>query len=74
MAEDDEGVDAPRAAGAVVPPRDSSGTPADHDEKLTDEAEEAIETDVATGIASDEEGRPVPTEPAPIESDPKATE
>jgi hypothetical protein len=69
----EEGVDGPTAAGAVVTPRDSSGTPTDHDERLTDEAEAAIETDIATGIASDNEGRPVETEPAPEPSDPKAT-
>lgn len=69
----EEGVDGPTAAGAVVPPRDSSGTPTDHDERLTDEAEEAIDTDVATGIASDNQGRPVETEPAPEPSEPKTT-
>jgi hypothetical protein len=70
----EEGVEGPRAAGAIVPPRDNSGTPTDHDERLTDEAEEAIETDVATGIAADDEGRPVPAERAPLESEPKVTE
>ena len=68
----EEGVDGPHAAGAVVPPRNSSGSPVDHDERLTDEAEEAIETDVATGIAADNEGRPVETDPAPSPSDPKS--
>ncbi|MDQ4148503.1 MAG: hypothetical protein M3164_00670 [Actinomycetota bacterium] len=58
------------AAGELVPPRDASGTPsAGEDDYLTDEAEEAVETEVATGESVDRQGRPLPTEPPPLGSD-----
>ncbi|HEX2259860.1 MAG TPA: hypothetical protein VHJ40_08975 [Actinomycetota bacterium] len=56
-------------AGVQVPPRDHTGTPSDHDEDLTDEAAEAIDTEVATGDSVDERGRPLKTDPPPIGSE-----
>ena len=56
-------------AGVLVPPRDHSGTPSDHDEDLTEEAAEAIDTEVATGDSVDERGRPLKTDPPPIGSE-----
>jgi hypothetical protein len=55
-------------AGVLAPPRDDSGTPSDHDEDLTDEAAEAIETEVPTGNSVDEKGRPLDTDPPPVGS------
>lgn len=55
-------------AGVLVPPRDHSGTPSDHDEDLTEEAAEAIDTEVATGDSVDERGRPLKTDPPPTGS------
>lgn len=54
--------------GVLAPPRDQSGTPSDHDENLTEEAAEAIDTEVATGDSVDERGRPLKTDPPPIGS------
>ncbi len=54
--------------GVLAPPRDASGTPSNHDEKLTEEAEDAIDTEVATGDSVDERGRPLKTEPPPTSS------
>jgi hypothetical protein len=56
-------------AGVLVPPRDHTGTPSDHDEDLTEEAAEAIDTEVATGDSVDERGRPLKTDPPPIGSE-----
>ena len=58
------------AAGMLVPPRDESGTPsAGEDDYLTDEAEESVETEVATGRSVDKEGERIPTDPPPTGSD-----
>lgn len=59
----------PTAAGILVPPRDEDGTPSTHDEDLTEEAEEAVDTEVATGHSVDSRGRPFPTNPPPTTSD-----
>jgi hypothetical protein len=45
-------------AGALVPQRDASGTPSDHDERMTEEAKDAIENDPTTGqTVGPEEGK-----------------
>lgn len=56
------------AGGTLVPPRDRSGKPTDDEEELTEEAEQAEETELATGHSVDDEGRPLPVEPPPAPS------
>jgi hypothetical protein len=45
-------------AGAIIPQRDASGTPSDHDKRMTEEAKDAIDDEPTTGrTVGPEEGR-----------------
>lgn len=56
------------AGGVLLPPRDRSGTPEPREEALTEEGEEAEETELATGRSTDERGQPRSVKPPPAPS------
>ncbi len=64
--------DGPQAGGGYYPPRDEEGTPAppkaaESDAHLTEEAEESLDVELATGDSIDQEGRDV--RPPPMGSE-----
>ncbi|MBW3589541.1 MAG: 4Fe-4S binding protein [Actinobacteria bacterium] len=68
----------PTPAGEVAAPKTDQGEPTDpaavpeQEAKVTEEAAEAIDTDVATGEAAPQEEAPQPKEEAPTPSEPQA--